>query len=197
MTISAAFVLMTFGAAANAVESSSDTVLEPESRHENIGELVTTFIQKSHYNHVSVNDELSSAVMDTFIDELDRNKVYLLASDIEFFEKYRYELDDLVRNKPLDPVFDMSEIWRTRVRERFEFALEQLEEHLEETQSDTILLKADKGLPLETWMRIVDACQMQEKRVIALGEAPEDAAQTSASPKRSSETDTLDDVGKP
>ena len=128
MTISAAFVLMTFGAAAYAVESSSDTVLEPESRHENIGELVTTFIQKSHYNHVSVNDELSSAVMDTFIDELDRNKVYLLASDIEFFEKYRYELDDLVRNKPLDPVFDMSEIWRTRVRERFEFALEQLEE---------------------------------------------------------------------
>jgi len=126
--VGTALALLAFGAAASTTESSSDTILEPESRHENIGELVTTFIQKSHYNHISVNDELSSDVMDMYIDELDRNKVYLLASDIEFFEKYRFELDDLVRNEPLDPVFDMFGIYRTRVRERFEFALEQLEE---------------------------------------------------------------------
>lgn len=126
--VGTALALLAFGAVASTTESSSDTILEPESRHENIGELVTTFIQKSHYNHISVNDELSSDVMDMYIDELDRNKVYLLASDIEFFEKYRFELDDLVRNEPLDPVFDMFGIYRTRVRERFEFALEQLEE---------------------------------------------------------------------
>ena len=102
---------------------STDEPLEPEQRHENIGELVTTFIQKSHYNHIAVDDELSSRVMDRFLDELDRNRMYLLASDVEFFEKYRYELDDLVRNRPLDPVFDMFSVYRTRVRERFEFAI--------------------------------------------------------------------------
>ena len=102
---------------------STDEPLEPEQRHENIGELVTTFIQKSHYNHIAVDDELSSRVMDRFLDELDRNRMYLLASDVEFFEKYRYELDDLVRNRPLNPVFDMFSVYRTRVRERFEFAI--------------------------------------------------------------------------
>ena len=105
----------------------SDEPLAPESRHENIGELVTQFIQKSHYMHVAVDDKLSSRVMDRYIDALDRNRMYLLASDIEFFEKYRYELDDIVRNQPLSPVFDMFSIYRTRVRERFEFALAQLE----------------------------------------------------------------------
>ena len=105
----------------------SDEPLSPESRHENIGELVTQFIQKSHYLHVAVNDELSSRVMDRYIEALDRNRMYLLESDIAFFETFRYELDDIVRNKPLDPAFDMFSIYRTRVRERFAFALQQLE----------------------------------------------------------------------
>ena len=72
---------------ANAEGDDADTTLEPETRHENIGQLITQFIQKSHYNHVTVDDELSSDVMDLYIDELDGNRMYLLASDIAFFEK--------------------------------------------------------------------------------------------------------------
>ena len=106
---------------------SGDQILAPEERHERIGELVTQFVQKSHYLHVAVNDDLSSRVMDRYIKELDRNRMYLLASDIEFFEQYRFELDDGVRRRPLDPVFEMFSVYRSRVRERFEFALTQLE----------------------------------------------------------------------
>ncbi len=127
-TVGLSIALLAFGVAASTDSPTSDTVLEPEPRHENIGELVTTFIQKSHYNHIIVNDDLSSDVMDTYLDELDRNRVYLLESDVAFFEKYRYQLDDIVRNEPLDPVFDMFSIYRTRVRERFEYALQLLDE---------------------------------------------------------------------
>jgi carboxyl-terminal processing protease len=102
--------------------------LAPESRHEDIGQLVTQFVQKSHYLHIAVDDDLSSRVMDRYIESIDRNRIYLLASDIEFFEQYRNQLDDLVRSEPLDPVFDMFSIYRTRVRERFQFALTLLEE---------------------------------------------------------------------
>ena len=101
--------------------------LYPEPRHENIGELVAHFIQKSHYNQVPVNDELSSKVLDFYIENLDRNKMYLLASDVEYFERYRYQLDDVVKSKPLDPVYEIFEVYQTRVRERLNFALAQLE----------------------------------------------------------------------
>lgn len=53
--------------------------------------------------------------------------MYLLASDIEYFERYRYQLDDIVKSKPLDPVYEMFEVYQTRVRERLNFALSQLE----------------------------------------------------------------------
>ena len=101
--------------------------LAPVARHEKIGQLVTEFIQKSHYRHASVDDELSSSVLDRYIDALDSNRMYLLESDVAAFEQYRYELDDMVRSEPLDPVFDMFEVYRTRVRERLNYALLQLE----------------------------------------------------------------------
>jgi carboxyl-terminal processing protease len=110
-----------------ATTTMEDDSLRPDPRHESVGELVTEFIQKSHYSHISVDDDLSSRVMDRYIEALDGNRMYLLESDIEFFENYRYQLDDIVRSKPLDPVFEMFSIYQTRVRERLDFALAQLE----------------------------------------------------------------------
>ena len=101
--------------------------LYPEQRHERIGELVAQFVQKSHYNQVAVDDELSSRVLDFYVESLDRNRMYLLAGDVEYFERYRYQLDDIVKSKPLDPVYEMFEVYQTRVRERLKFALAQLE----------------------------------------------------------------------
>ena len=119
--------MLALSVAAATESGSTADVLRPEPRHEDIGELVTTFVQKSHYSHIAVNDDLSSKVMDNFLDELDYNRMYLLASDIEFFEQNRYLLDDFVRSEPLNPVFDMFSVYRTRVRERFAFALDSLE----------------------------------------------------------------------
>ena len=109
----------------NALEQKS--YLYPEQRHESIGELITQFIERSHYNQIAVDDDLSSDVMDLFIESLDRNRMYLLQGDVEFFETYRYQLDDMVRSRPLTPVFDMYEVYQTRVRERLTYALQQLE----------------------------------------------------------------------
>ena len=114
-----------------------ESFLFPEQRHEKIGEIVTQFVQQQHYNHVAVDDELSSRVLDLFIESLDGNRMYLLKGDIEYFETYRYELDDLVKSKPLDPVFEMYQVYQTRVRERLTFALEQLEAEPDFTQDES------------------------------------------------------------
>ncbi len=156
-------------------EAVSDDDLLPESRHENIGELVTQFIQKSHYLRVSVNDDLSSRVMDRYIEALDRNRMYLLESDIDYFENYRYRLDDVVRSQPLNPVFDMFSIYRSRVRERFEFALIQLE------SEPDLLLDEDYQFDREDMPWAVTTAELDElwrKRVkndvlnLALAEKP-------------------------
>lgn len=114
-----------------ALGSTESHVLEPNlgpvSRHEKIGMMVTEFVEQSHYLHSEVDDELSSKILDRYIDSMDNNRMYFLATDIEAFEEYRYRLDDMIRSEPLDPVFNIFEVYRTRVRERLSFAIQQLD----------------------------------------------------------------------
>ncbi|HZD54021.1 MAG TPA: carboxy terminal-processing peptidase, partial [Woeseiaceae bacterium] len=101
--------------------------LKPLAKHERIAELVTEFVEKSHYQHSSVDDELSAKILDRYIEALDGNRMYFLASDIEAFQKYRHEIDDMLRSDSLAPMFDIFEVYRTRARERLQYALKTLD----------------------------------------------------------------------
>ena len=122
-----AIAIWTLSAATNGPTVLGDDHLAPDGRHEKIGQLVTEFVQKSHYGTTTVDDDLSSLVLDRYIKALDSNRMYFLESDVAAFEQYRYQLDDMVRSEPLDPIFEMFDLYRTRVRERLNFALLQLE----------------------------------------------------------------------
>ncbi len=133
-------IILGMTASAIAVSAPSitpDEELVPEIRHERIGELATQFIQKSHYNQIAVDDDLSSRVLDRYIEALDGNRSYLLQSDIDYFEQYRYELDDLIKSKPLDPVYNMFKVYRTRARDRLSYAMVLLETEPDFTIDET------------------------------------------------------------
>ncbi len=123
----AIFVFGTLPMIAPAAAGDNDTILAPEPRHEKIGQMVTEFVQKSHYRHASVDDELSELVLDRYIKALDGNRVYFLDSDVAAFEKYNTHIDDMMRSEPLDPMFEMFEVYRTRARDRLNYALQLIE----------------------------------------------------------------------
>ncbi|MBT6208769.1 MAG: tail-specific protease, partial [Woeseia sp.] len=142
--IAAMLALATFTVATPIVADTATGDLAPVPRHEKIGQLVTEFIQKSHYRHAEVDDDLSSQVLDRYIEALDNNRMYFLASDIAAFEQYRYLLDDMVRSEPLNPVFEMFDLYRTRVRERLEFARTQLETEPDYTVDESYLFDREE-----------------------------------------------------
>ncbi|MEX0314297.1 MAG: PDZ domain-containing protein, partial [Allomuricauda sp.] len=61
-------------------------------------DLITYVLERGHYEPKDLNDNFSSSVFDDFIDILDPTKRYFLASDIREFEKYRFMIDDEIRN---------------------------------------------------------------------------------------------------
>jgi carboxyl-terminal processing protease len=70
---------------------------EAARRDRVVMELVYNVISKSHFMPREVNDDFSSDVFDNFIESLDYNKRFLLASDLKQLENYRYKLDDHLR----------------------------------------------------------------------------------------------------
>lgn len=61
-------------------------------------DLITYVLERGHYEPKNINDKFSSNVFEDFIDILDPTKRYFLESDIKEFEKYKYQIDDQIKN---------------------------------------------------------------------------------------------------
>lgn len=57
-------------------------------------EIVKYVLEKYHYNSIDINDEFSEKMFDAYIERLDSQKKYFLASDYNEFKKYRLKLDN-------------------------------------------------------------------------------------------------------
>src|SRR5882762_5043973 len=61
----------------------------------NIVKVVAQILRRQHYLRLPINDEISSKFLDRYLDSLDNLHIYFLQSDLQEFEKYRYQLDEL------------------------------------------------------------------------------------------------------
>ena len=93
-------------------------------RHIKATELVTHILTTYHYKKTELNDELSSSIFTNYFDNLDQNKNYFINSDIERFERFRYVIDDAIKNKDISLAYEIFKKYRNRVEERINFALE-------------------------------------------------------------------------
>ena len=97
-------------------------------KHPEISQRVARLIEDLHYSRPRIDNSLSSAILDRYLDTLDGNRLYFLHSDYTAFGRYRYELDERVRNGDLQPVFEIFNVFRTRTEERVAYAIEILAE---------------------------------------------------------------------
>ena len=123
LTLFFALVFSTLNGNANVrVVPTSDLVAL--DRHIKATELVTHILTTYHYKKTKLNDELSSSIFTNYFDNLDQNKNYFINSDIERFERFRYVIDDAIKNKDISLAYEIFKKYRNRVEERINFALE-------------------------------------------------------------------------
>ena len=105
--------------------------LSPESEHSSIALEVLDKLSHGHYEWITLNDEMSSVIFDTYLKGLDARKSYFLASDIAEFEKHRRRFDDLLKEGDVGPAFDIFNRYRERLGERLEFMLSTIDQKLD------------------------------------------------------------------
>ena len=84
--------------------------------------LVCNMISRYHIGHGKVNDEVSSQLLDGFIESLDPQKLYFHKSDIDSFGKNRKDLDDQLLEGNIDFAYTVFNKFVKRVDERVEYA---------------------------------------------------------------------------
>ncbi|KAA3613182.1 MAG: tail-specific protease [Calditrichaeota bacterium] len=96
-------------------------------QHQRVVQKVTQILTKLHYKDVNISDSLSSQLFTNYLDFLDYNKSYFLASDIEGFEMFRYNFDQYIITGNLEPVYFMFNTFQKRMSKRLDYIYERID----------------------------------------------------------------------
>lgn len=121
-----AFLLWGFISNSSAEAFADSTRLEAKPFYGKEARIIVYLLNSNHYSKINFNDSLSSAILDEYIETLDNNKTYFLASDIASFEKYRYKLDDLTESEDVSPAFEIYAVFAERFSQRTDYVLNSL-----------------------------------------------------------------------
>lgn len=115
-------------------------------------EVITFVLERGHFDPKQLNDSFSEEVFDSYIDRLDPLKRYFYQSDIDEFEKYKYDIDDQLKAR--DITF-------------FNLTYDRLMKRIEETKSiyDEILSKPfDYSIEEDIFIDYGDASYVKNKK---------------------------------
>ena len=85
-----------------------------------VAKLVCEMIESTHISQKPIDDSVSAKLVDEFIKTLDPNKLYFLQGDIDKFNKYRTELDDLLKAGNVEFAGMVFDVYLARLNERVE-----------------------------------------------------------------------------
>lgn len=102
------------------------TSLTISEKHSRISRNLTRLVERYHYASPRIDDSVSSAILDRYLNTLDGSRLYFLASDIAKFDRYRNRLGRRLRRGDLQPVFDIFNTFSARLEDRVAYAIELL-----------------------------------------------------------------------
>ncbi len=111
----------------------------PEEQHPQASQLITALLVNYHYRKPIIDDQFSEQVFDAFLERLDANHSYLLQEDLKDFENYRHGIDNSLRMGDVTPAYKIFNKFIIRWVERYQFALQQLQEPIDFTLDEEYL----------------------------------------------------------
>ena len=113
--------------------------LKPGDQDSLVSRLIMQLLPKRHISGRKVDDEISGRALDNYIKALDPMKLYFQQSDIDEFEKYRSQLDDLTLRGDLSPAYQIFSRFLVRVNDRLILAQELLGKDFDFAAPDAIV----------------------------------------------------------
>ena len=140
--------LLTLGSSSRLTANTSALppgAMTPSARERMIARQVGALLEDNHYSQQRIDDAMSPRVMDKFLDGLDGQKSYFLASDIAEFQAYRLRFDDMIRTGNLEPAYAMFARYQQRNRERIRHALALLDQTPDFTLDESFEFDREKA----------------------------------------------------
>ncbi len=99
------------------------SALVADSRHEQETELVLDILSNHHYRKRTLDDRLSSEILDNYLERLDPQRSFFTQADIDEFGAYRHALDEALEAADLQAAYAIFRRYRQGIERRVEYAI--------------------------------------------------------------------------
>tara|TARA_B100000809_G_scaffold124936_3_gene123182 strand:- start:15932 stop:18055 length:2124 start_codon:yes stop_codon:yes gene_type:complete len=118
--------------------------LEPLAIHPRTSLTIVDQIRHNHFIKKPLDDSASSEIFDKYVNTLDPGHAYLLQTDLDALNKYRYRLDEALKHGDLKPAFAIYNTFQVRLLNRLDALIAGLEDGVEKFNFD-----ADETLQID------------------------------------------------
>jgi len=130
--------------------------IRPTARQQEIAQQVASNLEHYHYSRRPIDKEFSAQVFDRYLNGLDGQHSYFMASDVAEMAKWRSSFDDMIHTGSLEPAYLMFAKLQQRNRERIQYALSLLATEPDWTLNERYTFDRDKA----PWPR--DSAELNE-----------------------------------
>ncbi len=111
-------------------DKNAKAALEPLKIHTQTSQEIINYLRYEHYQKYNFNDDLSSKVLDNYLETLDGARLFFTATDIAEFEDYRHTLDNALLEGDLAPAYHIYNRYQQRRSERLAYLIKNLDNNL-------------------------------------------------------------------
>jgi carboxyl-terminal processing protease len=149
LALSALFVLAVVGSGSTGAPATPNLLppgaLAPTESQRVLARRIGDLLESAHYRRAEIDDKMSEEVFKLYLDSLDSQRSYFLASDISEFRKWEHGFDDMIDDGNMERAFAMYARFQERNRERIQYALKLLDTEPNWTLDETFEFDRDKA----------------------------------------------------
>ena len=123
-------------------------------------EIVKYVVERGHYNSIDLDDNFSVKIFDDFISKLDPQKRFFTVNDIRQLNRYKYKIDDQIKNYQLEFFEETYKTYNQRVSDAklfvdkvFETDFDFSEDEFIDLNNDSIPFSFGKNQLFERWRK--------------------------------------------
>ena len=123
-------------------------------------EIVKYVVERGHYNSIELDDNFSVKIFDDFISKLDPQKRFFTVNDIRQLNRYKYKIDDQIKNYQLEFFEETYKTYNQRLSDAklfvdkvFETDFDFSEDEFIDLNNDSIPFSFGKNQLFERWRK--------------------------------------------
>ena len=121
--------------------------LKPAVQQAQAAHMSSQILSRFHYKAIPLDDGLSEAIFDSYLKQLDSERIFFVQSDVDQWASLRTRFDDAILNENLSLPFSIFNRYAQRVSDRFAYARRLLKDGFDFQQQESYQYSREK----EVW----------------------------------------------